>query len=180
MASCDVTYFLLRVMKRRRRQPKPLSKARARNCLLRRNFFLFFCGGTGSRKKILCFGATGIFYTVKTVLCIVQKAQKSLSCAGKIDIVADGRMSCIYSWIKCVTYSMAWGYRGGGAVLCKIGPEGKKCKDKGTGKAGRERDHWRDLGVDGWIILGWICRRWDVGMWTGLGWPRTGTGGGRL
>ena len=32
----------------------------------------------------------------------------------------------------------------------------------------------------GWIILGWISRRWDVGMWTGLGWPRIGTGGGRL
>jgi len=31
----------------------------------------------------------------------------------------------------------------------------------------RERDHWGDLGVDGWIILGWISRRWDVGMWTG-------------
>ena len=25
-----------------------------------------------------------------------------------------------------------------------------------------------------------ISRRWDVGMWTGLGWPRIGTGGGRL
>ena len=37
-----------------------------------------------------------------------------------------------------------------------------------------------DLDLDGWIILGWISRRWDVGMWTGLGWPRTGTGGGRL
>ena len=36
------------------------------------------------------------------------------------------------------------------------------------------------LGVDGWIILGWISRRWDVGMWTGLGWHRLGTGGGRL
>ena len=23
-------------------------------------------------------------------------------------------------------------------------------------------------------------RRWDVGMWTGLGWPRIGTGGVRL
>jgi len=33
----------------------------------------------------------------------------------------------------------------------------------------RERDHWGDLGVDGWIILGWISRRWDVGIWTGLG-----------
>jgi hypothetical protein len=44
----------------------------------------------------------------------------------------------------------------------------------------RERDHWGDLGVDGWIILGWISMRWDVGMWTGLGWPRTWTGGGCL
>ena len=31
-----------------------------------------------------------------------------------------------------------------------------------------EGDHWRDLGVDGWIILGWISRRWDVGIWIGL------------
>ena len=44
----------------------------------------------------------------------------------------------------------------------------------------REGDHWGDLGVDGWIILGWISRRWDVGIWTGLGWPRIETGGGRL
>jgi len=33
----------------------------------------------------------------------------------------------------------------------------------------REGDHWGDLGVDGWIILGWISRRWDLGIWTGLG-----------
>jgi len=45
---------------------------------------------------------------------------------------------------------------------------------------GRERDHWGDLGVDVWIILGLISRRWDVGIWTGLGWPRIKTGGGRL
>jgi len=30
------------------------------------------------------------------------------------------------------------------------------------------------------IILGWLSRRWNVGMWTGLGWPRLETGGGRL
>ena len=41
-------------------------------------------------------------------------------------------------------------------------------------------NHWGDLDVDGWIILGRISRRWDVGIWTGLGWPRIGTGGGRL
>jgi len=44
----------------------------------------------------------------------------------------------------------------------------------------RERDHWGDLDVDGWIILGRISRRWGVGIWTGLGWPRIETGGGRL
>jgi len=37
-----------------------------------------------------------------------------------------------------------------------------------------------DLGVDGGVILGWISRRWDVGIWSGLGWPRIETGGGRL
>ena len=43
----------------------------------------------------------------------------------------------------------------------------------------RERNHWEELGADGWI-LGWISRRWDMGIWTGLGWPRIETGGGRL
>ena len=44
----------------------------------------------------------------------------------------------------------------------------------------REGDHWGNLGVDGWIIIGWISRRWDVGIWTGLGWLRIKTGSGRL
>ena len=42
------------------------------------------------------------------------------------------------------------------------------------------RRHWGDLGVDGLIILERISRRWDVCIWTGLGWPRIETGGGRL
>ena len=46
--------------------------------------------------------------------------------------------------------------------------------------ARRERVDWGNLGIEGWIKLGWICRRWDVGIWTGLGWPRIETGGGRL
>jgi len=44
----------------------------------------------------------------------------------------------------------------------------------------RERDHWgrpRRRWVDN---IRTDLRRWDMGMWTGLGWPRIGTGGGRL
>jgi hypothetical protein len=42
----------------------------------------------------------------------------------------------------------------------------------------RERDHLEDRGVDGRIILRWIFRKWDVGVWTGLIWLRIGTAGG--
>jgi hypothetical protein len=35
-------------------------------------------------------------------------------------------------------------------------------------------------GVGGSIILRWIFRKWDVGLWTGLNWLRIGTGGGHL
>jgi hypothetical protein len=31
----------------------------------------------------------------------------------------------------------------------------------------RKRDHWGDPGVDRRIILRWIFREWDVGIWTG-------------
>ena len=44
----------------------------------------------------------------------------------------------------------------------------------------REGDHWGDLGVDGRIILGWISRKWDVCIGTGLGCPRIEIGGRRL
>jgi len=36
----------------------------------------------------------------------------------------------------------------------------------------RERDHLGDPGVDGRIVLRWIFRKWDVGIWTGLIWFR--------
>jgi len=44
----------------------------------------------------------------------------------------------------------------------------------------KERDHLEVPGVDGMIILGWIFRKWDVGVWTGSRWLRIGTGGGHL
>jgi len=71
----------------------------------------------------------------------------------------------------------------GNVVYSVIGFEGmgeeRGCVGSWWGNR-RERDHWGDLGVDGWIILGRISRRWDVGIWTGLGWPKIETGGGRL
>jgi hypothetical protein len=44
----------------------------------------------------------------------------------------------------------------------------------------RERDRWGDPGVDGRITLGWIFKKWDVGVRTGLGWLRIVICGGRL
>jgi hypothetical protein len=39
---------------------------------------------------------------------------------------------------------------------------------------------WGDRGVDGRIMLGWIVKKWDVGVRTRLGWLRIGIDGGRL
>jgi hypothetical protein len=44
----------------------------------------------------------------------------------------------------------------------------------------RERDHWGDPAVGGRIILRWIFRKWNVGVWTRLGWLRIETGGEQL
>ena len=59
--------------------------------------------------------------------------------------------------------------RWAGHVAC-MGEE-RRCIGSWWGNQ-REGDHWGDLGVDGWIILGWISRRWDwvYGLdWTGPG-----------
>jgi hypothetical protein len=44
----------------------------------------------------------------------------------------------------------------------------------------KERVYWGEPGVDGRIILGLIFTKWDVGVWTGLGWLRIETGGGQF
>ena len=46
-------------------------------------------------------------------------------------------------------------------------------KPEGKRPLGRPRRRWVDnIRMD--------IEEWDVDMWTGLGWPRTGTGGRRL
>jgi hypothetical protein len=44
----------------------------------------------------------------------------------------------------------------------------------------REKDHLGDPGVDGWITLRLIFRKWNMGVWTGSSWLRRGTGGRNL
>jgi len=46
-------------------------------------------------------------------------------------------------------------------------------KPEGRRPLGRPRRRWVDN-------IGWISRRMDVSVWTGLGWRRIETGGGRL
>jgi len=56
---------------------------------------------------------------------------------------------------------------------------GEACTGFWWGKL-RERDYWGDPGADGRIILRWIFRKWDVGVWIRSRWLRIGTGGGYL
>jgi len=51
---------------------------------------------------------------------------------------------------------------------------------QGFGGETRGKDHLEDPGVNGRIILRWIFRKWDVGVWTGSSWLRISTGGGHL
>jgi hypothetical protein len=41
----------------------------------------------------------------------------------------------------------------------------------------KEQNHFKDPGIDGRIILRWIFRKWDVGVWNGSKWLRIGTVG---
>jgi hypothetical protein len=44
----------------------------------------------------------------------------------------------------------------------------------------RKTDHLEDPGIDGWIILRWFFRNWNVGAWIGLIWLRIWASGKHL
>jgi len=70
----------------------------------------------------------------------------------------------LYSSPNCVRVIKSRRMRCAGHVAC-MGEE-RGCIGSWWGNR-REGHHWGDLGVDGWIILGRISRKWDVGTWTG-------------
>jgi hypothetical protein len=49
-----------------------------------------------------------------------------------------------------------------------------------VGKPEGKRPLGRPRRIDGRIMSGWIFKKWDVGVRTGLGWLRIGIRGGRL
>jgi len=91
--------------------------------------------------------------------------------------VSEKKMLKEYLNLRGRKPSLLGSNKGGRHVACMA--EERGCIGSWWGNRS-EGDHWGDLGIDGWIILGRISRRWDVGIWIGLGWPRIETGGGRL
>jgi hypothetical protein len=70
-------------------------------------------------------------------------------------------------------------YSGDTVEKNEMGGRGEACTGFWCGNPS-EKAHLGDSDVDGRIILRWILRKWDVGVWTGSSWLRIATGGGPL
>jgi hypothetical protein len=82
---------------------------------------------------------------------------------------------------KCsVCLSLVYRYLRWMSRACRTyGEKRGVCRDLG-GETMRKRDNLGDPDVVGRIILRWIFRKCDVGVWIGSSWFRIGTGGGHL
>ena len=56
----------------------------------------------------------------------------------------------------------------------------RRCVYRVLGGEPKKGDHFEDPGKYGRIILRWIFRKWNVGVWTGSIWLRIGAGDGHL
>jgi len=86
--------------------------------------------------------------------------------AGEWRRFHNEELNDLYSSPNILRVIKSWRMRWAGHVA-RMGEE-KGCIGSSWGNR-REGNHWGNLGVDGWIILGWTSRKWDVGIWTGLG-----------
>ena len=85
-------------------------------------------------------------------------------------------MICISHPILCEWYKQE---ERDGRGMWRVWWRGEACTGFWWGNL-TEGDHLGDPGADGRIILRWIFRKWDVGVWTESSWLRKATGGGNL
>ena len=50
--------------------------------------------------------------------------------------------------------------------MWRVWGRGEACRGFWWGNL-RESDHWEDPGAEEKVILRWVFRKWDVGVWTG-------------
>ena len=96
---------------------------------------------------------------------------------GKWRRLHNEELNDLYSSPNIVRVITSRRMRWAGHVARMVGERG--CIGSWWGNR-REGEHSGVLGIDGWIILGWISRRWDVCIWTGLDGPKIETDSGRL
>jgi hypothetical protein len=66
-----------------------------------------------------------------------------------------------------------------GGACSAYGKEERRIQDFDGGNL-RERNNLGDPGLNRRIILRWIFRKWNVGVWIRPTWLRIGTGGGHV
>jgi hypothetical protein len=92
-------------------------------------------------------------------------------------IIHNEELNGLYSLPNIVQVIKSRRLRWAGHMACM--GEGRGVYRVLVGKPEGKR-RWGDAGVDGRIMVGWIFKKWDVGVRAGLGWLRIGIRGGRL